>query len=349
MKKILLIGGTNLANNPLGGEEFKNQLIYSYLSEKYNTKLVDTHGWRKNPFILMNLFFQLFFKKFDRIIISITTNSAYKLLKVIYFFPGLYSKAIYFVIGGNFPRLLASESLNIKYYQKLYHIIVEGIKLKKELNSCGLNHNVMFLPNFKPVNRVYLKEQQRLNNDKFRFVFVSSIIHEKGVTLILEAVEKLSLESDFAEKFTVDFWGPFESEQYKYFFEQAISGKEYCLYKGYLNIFGSPHESYSVLSEYDCFLFPTFYRGEGFPGVLLDASIAGLPVIASNWNMNSEIITDGKNGLIIETNNVEALSDAMKKMMLETQMVDEMRINSNRIAFMYDMNKLLVEYLDPII
>ena len=40
--------------------------------------------------------------------------------------------------------------------------------------------------------------------------------------------------------------------------------------------------------------------------------IMGLPVIATDWNLNSELIDNNKTGLIIEPNNIIALQNAIK-------------------------------------
>lgn len=39
-------------------------------------------------------------------------------------------------------------------------------------------------------------------------------------------------------------------------------------------------------------LFPTYYSGEGFAGTLIDAFSAGVPVIASDWKYNAEIVNE---------------------------------------------------------
>ncbi len=72
-------------------------------------------------------------------------------------------------------------------------------------------------------------------------------------------------------------------------------------------------KGYDLLSTYDMMLFPTYWRGEGFPGVVLDANIAGVPIIASDWNLNTEVIENNQTGIIIPTHDPEALFEAMKK------------------------------------
>jgi glycosyltransferase involved in cell wall biosynthesis len=50
-----------------------------------------------------------------------------------------------------------------------------------------------------------------------------------------------------------------------------------------------------VLRDYFALLFPIYYIGEGFAGTAIDAFSAGVPVIASDWKYNSEVIKEGIN------------------------------------------------------
>jgi glycosyltransferase involved in cell wall biosynthesis len=65
-------------------------------------------------------------------------------------------------------------------------------------------------------------------------------------------------------------------------------------------------ESVGIIKNYFAMLFPTFYDGEGFAGTVLDAESAGVPIIASDWKYNSEIVTDDENGYILPAHDVHA-------------------------------------------
>ena len=53
---------------------------------------------------------------------------------------------------------------------------------------------------------------------------------------------------------------------------------------------------------------------EGLPYVILEAGLAGLPVIASNVGGIPEIIEDEKDGLLVPPANPEELAAAIKKL-----------------------------------
>jgi len=67
----------------------------------------------------------------------------------------------------------------------------------------------------------------------------------------------------------------------------------------------------------DCFVFPS-YR-EGFPNTVLEAGAMGLPSIVTDINGSREIIENGKNGLVVAPKDVDALYDAMEKMIVCAQ------------------------------
>ena len=51
--------------------------------------------------------------------------------------------------------------------------------------------------------------------------------------------------------------------------------------------------------------------------IVIDAYIAGVPLIASDWNMNTEVITE-KTGVIIPPKDEEALYNCNEKLHLGT-------------------------------
>ena len=69
-----------------------------------------------------------------------------------------------------------------------------------------------------------------------------------------------------------------------------------------------------TLKQYFALLFPTFYYGEGFPGNLVDAFNAALPVIATDWMYNKEIVKDGVHGILVSPHNPNELSGEIMKL-----------------------------------
>ena len=99
------------------------------------------------------------------------------------------------------------------------------------------------------------------------------------------------------------------------------------------------------LSNYYCMLFPTFYRGEGTPHSIIESFMAGLPVIASNWAYNSEIVEDKKTGLLFELN-TDQLFDSIVWSIKNKEAIKEMKSYCFNQSKKYDINLLLKPLLD---
>jgi glycosyltransferase involved in cell wall biosynthesis len=93
---------------------------------------------------------------------------------------------------------------------------------------------------------------------------------------------------------------------------------------GYQNNVGKLLESVSI------FCLPTYYR-EGLPRVLVEASAAGLPIVTTDVPGCREVVTSGRNGLLIPPRNVLALADALQTLIEDRKMRGEMRIASRQV------------------
>ena len=334
--QVLFIGAINLSNSPKGGEEYKNQLILKklILAVTFQIIAIDTYQWKKKPFLIFNLLFSLLFKQFDSIVISASSASTFQLLKFLNFLkPSILKKTHYLVIGGYFPDGIRSRRYDWKIYQNLKSVVVEGEILRDQLLSCSELKNIEVIPNFKKFE--FKLSQIGQSVTPFKFVFIGRISETKGILEIIEATNILKKEISLLD-IQVDFYGPLE-ENIEFPENLPIA------YKGYLNIMDKQDESYFTLSEYSCLLFPTYWMGEGFPGVIIDAYIAGLPVIATDWNMNKEVVEEGKTGIIIPIQDSKALAAAMLKMLEDPQLVAKMSQNSLNKAQDYHLDKVWPE------
>jgi glycosyltransferase involved in cell wall biosynthesis len=131
-----------------------------------------------------------------------------------------------------------------------------------------------------------------------RFLFLGQIRHEKGFLHALEASDRLETNA------TVEFYGPLMPGV-----DEAIfDAHQHATYHGCVE----PEAVPGLLARHDVLLFPTLYRTEGMPGVVLEAMQAGLPVIASRWPAAHEMIEDGVNGLLVEVGSTDSLAQAMR-------------------------------------
>jgi len=330
VKKVVFIGAINVSNPPQGGEEYKNQLILARLKgETVDLIYFDTFEWKKKPLVVLHMLWCLFWERYDSVVISASSVSTYRLLNLVYSTrPAVLQKISYVVIGGYFPTGIRTGRFKSNIYNRLKSLVVEGAFIRNQLIGFIDSNLITVVPNFK--NYPLIESPERENSNRVKFVFVGRISAAKGVGEIIEASNKLSVSNPKLD-FEVDFYGP-EEDIFNY--------TEICRYQGYLDFSNNPEDAYRKLNSYDCLLFPTTWKGEGFPGVIIDACIAGLPVIATDWNMNTEIIKNNLNGIIIPPNDVEALAKSMLWVINNRAAVNEMGRYNHQLAHKYHIDNV---------
>ncbi|MGI1804684.1 glycosyltransferase [Exiguobacterium sp. TDN 0502] len=279
------------------GVNIKNRHFKKYFTEKEEIILIDTNDWKKKKvkLLMQIIFFSIISKK---IIISINSISAYQIIKVLTSLKlKLEGKIVYLVVGGSFSDKIKDNEFEIKYFKNLKQVFVQTNKMELDLKNMGLN-NVSHLPNSKFFEKPVFNSKTS-NNGVLKCVYLGRIHPDKGINFIFDNLSSLN-KSEL--KYSIEFFGPIESE-YKDEFINNINIHSFSEYSGILDFSKKSLESYEKLSQYDIFLFPTFWGGEGFPGVIIDSFISGVPVLASDWNHNREVINSGENGLIFETKN----------------------------------------------
>lgn len=336
--KIILIGGIHLNHKPTCGETMKNQLFLRRFGELFEKVVpVDTYQWQKHPWCLVKLLWVILLNPKAKFIISASGASRY-LINI--FYKSHLKRDVYFwVVGGDLPIAVRKGYYNINALNNLIYLPVQGRSMVKELNELGVK-NAIYVPNSKPISFRPVIEGH-MDNEPYRFVFLSRVHPQKGIKEILEASTILDAEG-YEGKYQVDFYGS-KDPDYANEFDEIINGKENLQYKGYMDL--TNNDGYALLATYDMMLFPTYWGGEGFPGVVLDANIAGLPIIATDWNLNTEVIVNGKTGFIIPTHDAQALASAMKRVLDGDVDLLQMRKDCLNYVQQYDFRNVLSEDL----
>lgn len=305
MKKVAVFGHFAFGLNYLDGQTVKTKIVTSELEKQLGANQVskiDTHGGVK---IIPQVIFQLYgaFRNNANILILPASNG------IRFFAPMcvLLNKAFrrklhYVVIGGWLGDLLEHNPRIKKDIKEFTCIYVETNEMKKKLNAIGLQ-NVVVMPNFKQLQLLREEELVIPTAEPFKLCTFSRVMKEKGIEDAVKAVKLLNEERGYTA-YTLDIYGQIDPNQGEWFQSLQNQFPEYVTYKGMVEF----DKSVEVIKDYYLLLFPTYYEGEGFAGTLLDAMAAGVPIIASDWKYNSEII-NVNNGLLFETHNVEDLAN----------------------------------------
>lgn len=333
MSKLIFIGPFEAWQLPTNGESAKNQILLKRLQQLYDKVVtIDTQNWRKDPWCLIKMGLSLICLRNTKVIISACDEAAYKLITILKTIR-TQKDVCYVVIGGGLFDRMKKKGLNPRNYDYLRKIIVEGSAMKRDLETLGLK-NVKVVPNLKP--NYELPSKTEISNIPIKFVFLSRIEPLKGCSLITNCAKRLN-EKGRIKEFEVTFYGRVAPE-YEEEFKQINNGVVNIHYGGLLNL--RTIEGYKELQKHDVFLFPTFYFNEGFPGALVDAFIAGLPIVATDWHLNTEIVKEGETGFIIPPQDEDALFRVMEDILNNPSQLTKLAKNSRRESDKYDINKV---------
>lgn len=131
-------------------------------------------------------------------------------------------------------------------------------------------------------------------------------MREKGIEDAVNAVVTVNTVLGF-QAFSLDIYGQVDGEQTDWFDSLQKEFPSYIRYGGLVPF----DKSVDVLKDYFALLFPTYYEGEGFAGTLIDAYSAGVPVIASDWKYNAELVNENV-GFVYPTRDRQAFVDILK-------------------------------------
>ena len=307
-RKILVIGSYPYINRPntIGGATSLVKSLLDYLSNKnikYYFISSNIFGFKFSYIInYLNIILRafLFIPLSKNVIINCSKNGTFYLFPLIFIICKIFNKKIIFrMFGGNFISLYEKSNYISNFF--LFHclkncdiIFFETKYIIKYCKKIFPKHkNILWFPN--------VRASQNINNNvkyEKRFVFMSHIKFSKGIENIIEVANLLS------EDYIFDFYGPIIDNKYN---SEYISSMKNCNYLGILK----GDDVQEKLKTYSIVLLPTFYEGEGYPGIIIEAFSLGLPVIATNLKGISEIVENNKSGLLVPIKDSNKLYEAI--------------------------------------
>lgn len=336
MKDVIFVGWVNQGRAPVDGETAKNQYIIAELKKYCKVTVLDFYQKRKHPWVYLQALWAVITQPQANIVLSTSASNIYGMLK---WFKklNLRRNVVHWVIGGTLGDKVKNGIFNANIIGYAKHTLVESPLMLRQLEDCGVA-GVIQVPNFKLIN--YLPKVS-VPQDVIRFVFLSRIMAEKGCNEIIAAAKLLN-EWGMEDRYVVDFYGKV-ADDYRMTFENGISQLSNVKYQGFLDM--RQTEGYDKLATYDMLLFPTCWRGEGFAGIFIDAFVAGLPMIITDWAHNSQFVKEGETGLFIPVHDAKALAQKMKECIEGQYNISIMKELCQIEAKRYDVRNIITEEL----
>ena len=323
------------------GQAVRTTIITEELKARYGNDAVsvlNTNNWKKHPFAF--LFGTLALLKNCEKVIIFPADNGFKTVVPLYDGFNRFFKArlYYVVIGGFLPALLKKSPKFLPMLKKYEALFVQTKNLKTDLEAAGLS-NIRILSNLKRLNAVKPEEVSLRDEREVRVCTLSRINADKGIDYAVEAVKKANRTLG-NRCIRLDIFG-MVAEDYKDHFNALLrENADFVSYGGVLPY----NKTTESLRNYFALLFPTFYYGEGFPGNVVDAYNAALPIIATDWLYNKDVITDKENGFLVPVKDSDAVCRALLELYRDRSLQEKIAKNNAKEAEKYTPDKVLADF-----
>lgn len=204
---------------------------------------------------------------------------------------------------------------NKKIYSDKINLIITPSKfLKSKLVEKGISKNkIRVIPNFSD------EKNYKIEGEGYALYF-GRLSAEKGILNLLQAFKNIK-----SHKLLIAGVGP-EEENIKDIIKQNNMEKNVKLL-GFLQ----ENEIEEYIKKARFVVVPSICY-ENFPYGVLEAHLAGKPVIGANIGGIPEIISDGETGLLYQYNNIQELSEKMKILFEDNILLNKMNENIKNIS-----------------
>ena len=147
-----------------------------------------------------------------------------------------------------------------------------------------------------------VRQNLGINENEVVFSMVGRLAYPKNPSMFLRTAKEVS-QKYFQAKFALIGGGPLFQECQNFIKENKLENKIFLL--GEKN----PEETREILTGFDVFVLTS--RFEGLPITIIEAMFAGLPIIATNVGGVKELVREGENGFLVDS---DSDNDLVKKM-----------------------------------
>ncbi len=324
MYKVGICGHFGLGKALINGQTDKTMAVYKALAKAMGEEhitLLDTCGWQKNPVKMLNDCRKLLSRCEN--IIMMPARNGYKVFPAVFTaLNSFYSRKLhYVVVGGWLAENLRDNRALIPPIRSLDRVYVELEQMKDDLHTLGID-NAVYMPNFRETNALTPNELVYTTEEPYRLCTFSRITESKGIETAVNAV-KAANQKLGRTVYTLDIFGKVEPEYSEKFSEICGEFEDYIVYRGFIESAKSTQE----LKNCFALLFPTVYDGEGFAGTIIDAFSAGVPVIATDWRYNADIIRHLIDGIVYDTARPELLGKILLEIAEKPEMLNNMKLD----------------------
>jgi len=240
----------------------------------------------------------------------------------------IFAKSYYSVIGNKTLKISDKIIATSKYYAK------KSVHLKKYLNKIeivppAVNEELFNLK----VDRSWLKKYCHLKNKEV-VLFVGCLrkgYEYKGLKYLIEAV---SLAKKEIPKIKLIVAGGGEKQKEYRNLCKKFGIENDVMFAGFVPLEKLP----LYYAGSDVFVLPSINDCEGFGIVLIEAMACGIPVIGTKAGGIPAVISNGKDGVLVEPRNPIELKNAIIKILKNRKFAKKIALNGNK-KVLYEFNQ----------
>jgi glycosyltransferase involved in cell wall biosynthesis len=184
-------------------------------------------------------------------------------------------------------------------------------------------------------SRAELRRELGLKDSDVMFLFAGALRSEKGVVQLARAFNKLAAEHEDAvlvlaggKKLWVDNDPPQETAELQvHALLKDLVGARRVFLPGIVSSEAMP----AYYAAADVFVLHSMFQ-EAFGLVILESFLAGVPVIGARSGAIPELVKDGRTGLLVDQGDVDGLCDAMRRLLLDRGLREELGAAGRQIA-----------------
>ena len=337
--KVLMIGPARSVNG--GISTVVNNYYKAGLDTKVQLKYIGTmedgSKWHKLKIAIQALIqFMFIVSKFDLVHVNMASDvSLYRKLTFICLTKMFGKKLVIHQHGGNIKQFYYSEcspkrrQFIKKVLQKADAFIVVAPYLKDIFKDIVEEEKIIVLPNAIEIPENIQKEYTEQN-----LLFLGRLCKEKGIYELLDAVQDLKSEFPKLHLYLGGVWVEEGLEN------KAKQCEEYVHYLGWIDA----KQKDKYLKKCNIFVLPTYF--EGLPMSLLEGMAYECACVASEVGGIPQVMTSGKDGVLISAKDVESLKNALKKLLESPSLQKELGKNAKKtVEEGYDINKSVQKLL----
>ena len=171
-------------------------------------------------------------------------------------------------------------------------------------------------------------------DDNIRLICVGTLCDRKNQIGILKSLALLPVEKQ--QRFTLTLVGDGEMRQQLEDYAQQLSTK--------VNFIGNTKNVDKYLIQADCFIL--FSKNEGLPISIIEAMRAGLPIISTRIAGIPELVEDGRNGYLINTDISELKNTLINIIYNKTNLLSMGKESKNKFKSIFTKSHMISSYCD---